>query len=179
MKSSLIYLLSGVLLFSVFGCGDSGAANPSSPKRQVYFYFFNDIRQEIGALEEQYSRLANFTANTKTFLESREAQKTYVIGSFYFEKGLDRERGAINYADRFADDGIVVLVAIYTEREKEIYTARLEKNERSVGKQVGQNYVFYQAFTAKPRDEELEKKINNIIARQIEAHAATIAQPID
>jgi hypothetical protein len=166
-----------VIAFTLMACGpDDRVASSFSPKRQVFYDFFNDIRLEVADLEGSYSRLEGFTEDTKHFLESREAQERYSIAGFYFEKGLDREQGAYNYEDRFDDNGCVILVIAYPPHEQSIWQTRLQMNERGKGKQVGQNYVFYQVFTAKPRDADLENKINTIIEQQMENHAATIGQ---
>ncbi|WP_367389852.1 hypothetical protein [Lewinella sp. LCG006] len=179
MKSILLlrFIILWVVSFSLFACGaDDRIASSFSPKRQVFYDFFNDIRLEVADLEGAYSRLEGFTEDTKNFLESREAQERYSIAGFYFEKGLDREQGAYNYEDRFEEDGCVILVIAYPPHEQSIWQTRLQNNERGKGKQVGQNYVFYQVFTAKPRDADLEQKINTIIEKQMENHAATIGK---
>ena len=166
-----------IMVFTLIACGaDDHTAIAFSPKRQAFYDFFNDIRSEVADLEGSYSRLEGFTEDTRNFLESREAQERYSIAGLYFEKGLDREQGAYNYEDRFEDDGCVILVIAYPPHEQSIWQTRLQNNERGKGKQVGQNYVFYQVFTAQPRDAGLENKINTIIEQQIERHAATIGK---
>jgi len=47
--------------------------------------------------------------------------------------------------------------------------------DRGRGKQVGRNFVYYQVFSAKPTDVDLETKINEIIEQNLEKHAAAIA----
>ncbi len=179
MKNMLMFRFTFIvaITFLILGCGtDDRVAASFSPKRQVFYDFFNDIRLQVSDMEEVYSRLDGFTADTKSFLESREAQERYSIAGFYFEKGLDREQGAYRYEDRFHEDGCVILVIAYPPHEQSIWQTRLEKNERGKGKQVGQNYLFYQVFTAKPQDIDLENKINTIIEQQIEKHAARIGK---
>lgn len=179
MKNMLMFRFTFIVATTllVFSCGtDDRVANSFSPKRQVFYDFFNDIRLQVSDMEEVYSRLDGFTADTKNFLESREAQERYSIAGFYFEKGLDREQGAYRYEDRFHEDGCVILVIAYPPHEQAIWETRFETNERGKGKQVGQNYIFYQVFTAKPQDIDLENKINTIIEQQIEKHAARIGK---
>lgn len=169
-----------ILAFSVMACGaDDRMASSFSPKRQVFYDFFNDIRLKVADLEDAYPRLQGFTESTKSFLESREAQERYSIAGLYFEQGLDRQQGAYNYEDRFAADGCVILVIVYPPQDQSIWQTRLNNNERGKGKQVGQNYVFYQVFTAQPRDASLEAKINTIIEQEIANHAATIGKLLD
>ena len=169
------YLLSGVLIMLLFACGgsDDRLASSSSPKRQPFFDFFNDIRLEISELENQYSRLDGFTAETKKFLENRTAQQKYKIGGFYFEKGLNREQGAHDYADRFYPDGAVIHCIVYPPDQQGVWQNLLGFN-KGKGIQVGQNYVYYQVFTAQPTDTDLENKIEAIIERNMEKHAAKI-----
>lgn len=166
-----------VMILTLMTCGpDDRVASSFSPKRQVFYDFFNDIRLEVADLEDDYPHLAGFTEDTKLFLESREAQERYSLAGFYFEKGLDREQGAYNYAERFEDNGCVILVIVYPPNDQSIWETRLQMNERGKGKQVGQNYVFYQVFTAQPMNADLENKINTIIEQQMENHAATIGK---
>ena len=154
------------------GGGDDRLASTTA-KRQPYFDFFNDVRVEIADLEAQYSRLDGFTTETKKFLENRAAQQKYRVGGFYFEKGLNREKGAYDYADRFFPDGAVIHCIIYPPEQQGIWQNLLGYN-KGKGKQVGQNYVYYQVFTAQPEDTDLERKIETIIERNMEKHAAQI-----
>lgn len=174
------YLIGGILLvfLSTCGGGDDRLATTSSPKRQVFYDFFNDIRMEIAELEAQYSRLDGFTVETKKFLENRAAQQKYKIGGFYFEKGLNREKGAHDYADRFYPDGAVIHCIVYPPDQQGVWQNLLGYN-KGKGIQVGQNYVFYQVFTAQPTDTDLEHKIEAIIERNMEKHAAEIGVLID
>lgn len=174
------YLVGVILLFAISACGggDDHSANSSSPKRQPFFDFFNDIRAEVGELEAQYSRLDGFTVETKKFLENRTAQQKYKIGGFYFEKGLNREKGAHDYADRFYPDGAVIHCIVYPPEQQGIWQNLLGYN-KGKGKQVGQNYVYYQVFTAQPTDTDLEQKIEAIIERNMEKHAAQIGMLIN
>lgn len=167
----ILPLLSISLLFSCGGADDRLAT--STPKRQPFFDFFNDVRMEVAELEPQYSRLDGFTAETKKFLENRTAQQKYKIGGFYFEKGLNREQGAYDYADRFYPDGAVIHCIVYPPDQQGVWQNLLGFN-KGKGKQVGQNYVYYQVFTAQPEDTELEQKIEAIIERNMEKHAASI-----
>ena len=128
------HFFSGLILLSLLvACGgsDDRIATTNSPKRQVFFDFFNDIRLEVAELEPRYSRLDGFTTQTKKFLENRTAQEN-LLG---YNKGK--------------------------------------------GKQVGQNYVYYQVFTAQPEDTELEQKIETIIEQNMEKHAAGIGAPMN
>ncbi|MEL6655773.1 MAG: hypothetical protein AAFY48_21235 [Bacteroidota bacterium] len=173
---SYLHTLLGLFLVATFvfacGSGDDRLAS-SSAKRQPYYDFFNDVRLEIADLEAQYSRLDGFTSETKKFLENRGAQQKYKIGGFYFEKGLNREQGAYDYADRFFPDGAVIHCIIYPPEQQSIWQNLLGYN-KGKGKQVGQNYVYYQVFTAQPEDTDLEQKIETIIERNMEKHAAQI-----
>lgn len=168
---SLLFLL---FCFSSCSKGNDQLANSTSPKRAVFFDFFNDIRLEIAALEEAgEDRLAGFTVDTKKFLENRDAQERYKIAGFYFEKGLDREKGAYDYADRFFSNGCVIHVIVYPPEQEAIWQS-LQGYNKGTGKQVGQNYVFYQIFTANPTDDALESKITAIVDQNITKHAAKI-----
>jgi hypothetical protein len=168
---SLVFLL---ILIASCSTKDDRLATTSSPKRTVYFDFFNDVRLGIADLEEAgEDRLSGFTTETLKFLENREAQEKYKIGGFYFEKGLDREKGAYDYADRFFSNGCVIHVIVYPPDQQGVWQS-LQGYNKGKGKQVGQNYVFYQVFTANPTDEVLEAKINTIIEQNITKHAAKI-----
>jgi hypothetical protein len=168
---SLVFLL---LLIASCGAKDDRLATSNSPKRTVYFDFFNDVRLGIAALEEAgEDRLTGFTTETLSFLENREAQEKYKIGGFYFEKGLDREKGAYDYADRFFPNGCVIHVIVYPPEQEGVWQS-LQGYNKGEGKQVGQNYVFYQVFTANPVDDVLEAKIKVIIEQNIVKHAAKI-----
>lgn len=175
------HFFSGLIFLSLLvACGgsDDRIATTNSPKRQVFFDFFNDIRLEVAELEPRYSRLDGFTTQTKKFLENRTAQEKYKIGGFYFEKGLNREQGAYDYADRFYPDGAVIHCIVYPPEQQGIWQNLLGYN-KGKGKQVGQNYVYYQVFTAQPEDTELEQKIETIIEQNMEKHAAGIGAPMN
>ncbi|MEL7220510.1 MAG: hypothetical protein AAGJ93_04275, partial [Bacteroidota bacterium] len=147
-----------LILFFFSACSgtDDRLATSTSPKRAVFYDFFNDVRLEVAALEEAgEERLADFTTETKKFLENREAQEKYKLAGFYFEKGLNRQKGAYDYADRFFPNGCVIHLIIYPPEQEAIWTS-LQGYNKGKGKQVGQNYVFYQVFTANPTDEALE-----------------------
>ncbi len=170
-----------ILLFSFFflltNCGetDERIARSSSPKRQEIYDFMNDVRLEIAEFEQHYTRLNDFVEETKTFLQSRDAQSYYKISGLYFEKNLNREKGAYNYEDRFFDNGMMIHVIIYPPSQKGVWQAVLGI-DKGKGKQVGRNFIYYQVFTAQPTDETLENKINEIIERNIEKYAAQIGE---
>ena len=164
-------LLFGIL--SACGPSDDRLAQAPGPNLQPYYDFFNDIRLEIADLQEEYPRLEGFLEETKDYLESRESQQLYDLSGLYFEKNLNRQQGAHNYADRFFEDGMVLHFIVYPAKEQFRFEQLLGRN-KGYGKQVGQQFVYYQVFTAKPTDLELEEAIKNIVDRNIEKHAQYI-----
>ena len=160
-------------ILSSCGPSDSRLAKAPGPNFQPYYDFFNDIRLEIADLQEQHPRLEGFLEQTKDFLESRESQKLYDLSGLYFEKNLNRQQGAYDYADRFFENGMVLHFIIYPPKERYRYEALLGKN-KGHGKQVGQQFVYYQVFTANPTDLDLEEAIKSIVDRNIEKHAQYI-----
>ncbi len=173
MNNYLFLLPIVVLLCCSCGPQDDREAKAIAPNRQVYYDFFNDIRLEIAPLEEEHSRLEGFMEETKIFLESRETQGYYDLTGMYFERNLNREEGAYDYEDRFFDDGMVIHFIVYPPQEMFRYEGLLGVN-KGYGKQVGQNFVYYQIFSAKPTDTELEEEIKSIVERNIEKHAQFI-----
>jgi len=157
---------------------DDRLAQSTSSKRAEVFAFFNAVRLDLATEEGSYSRLEGFTEGTKTFLEDRKAQSLYRIAGMYFEKNLDREQGAYEYADRFYGEGLVVHLIIYPSDEEYIWESLLGK-DKGKGKQVGSNFVYYQVFTANPPDPDLEEKITLVIENNINKYAATIGQPLE
>lgn len=153
-------------------------ANPNeakcfSPKRQVIYDFFNEVRYEVAGLTKDYARLDGFQKETKSFLESKSAQGHYKIAGLYYERGLNRQKGAHQYEDRFFADGMIVHLIVYPPDQEQVWKNLIGFN-KGKGKQVGNNFVFYQVFTAQPTDEALENKINTIIENKIKAHASAI-----
>ena len=67
---------------------------------------------------------------------------------------------------------------VYPPEQQGIWQNLLGYN-KGKGKQVGQNYVYYQVFTAQPEDTELEQKIETIIEQNMEKHAAGIGAPMN
>lgn len=169
--------LFSLILITIFSsaCGsrDERIATSFSPSRQVYYDFFNDIRLEIAELEPDYKSLEGFTEMTKTYLESKESQRLYQLTGVYFEKNKNREQGAYEYEDRFFVNGSQLHFIVYPPEEKVRYETALGVN-KGYGKQVGQNYVYYQVFTANPTDEVLENKIKTIVENNIQKHAQYI-----
>ena len=144
---------------------DDRLAQSTSPKRAAIFAFFNAVRLDLANEEEYNSRLDGFTEETKVFLEYRQAQSLYRIAGMYFEKNLDREHGAYEYADRFYDEGLVIHLIIYPPDQEYIWESLLGYN-KGKGKQVGTNFVYYKVFTANPPDLGMEEKITAIIEKQ-------------
>ncbi|MEZ4986578.1 MAG: hypothetical protein R2795_16335 [Saprospiraceae bacterium] len=180
---SLSKLLYKTVLLSIgmllLGCSPTDPMDAQTPSslREPFFDFFNAIRREVHTLEEEYPRIAGFGTETKAFLENRESQALYKIAGFYFERNLNREQGAYNYADRFFDDGCVIHCIVYPP-EQVVVWQNLQGYNKGKGKQVGVNFVYYQVFTAHPEDIALENRIGHIIEQKMEEYAATIGQPM-
>jgi len=179
MKKIIHHLLLLIMIVTIVSCGktDERLAESRSSKLNGVYHFFNDVRLDIIELEPQYNRLENFAIETKKFLESKKSQELYEVAGLYFEKRLNREKGAIEYEDRFLADGMVLHLIVFPPKEELAWKNALG-DRKGKGKQVGVNFIYYQTFTAQPTDEILEKKINKIIEQNIEKHAADLSGSI-
>lgn len=179
MKKIIHHFLLFIILATAVSCGETDerfAESPSSKLKGVY-RFFNDVRLDVLELEPEYSQLENFTKETKKYLQSKTSQKLYEVAGLYFEKRLNREQGAIEYEDRFLEDGMVLNLIVFSPKEEITWKNSLGYR-KGKGKQVGVNFIYYQVFTAQPINEALEDKINAIIEQNIEKHAAELSRPI-
>lgn len=179
MKKITHKILLLLALVSIISCGktDERLAESPTSRLDAIYDFFNDVRLEIIEIESQYPYLENFTEDTRKFLENKKAQKLFQLAGLYFEKGLDREKGAYEYEDRFFEKGMVLHLIILPPTQETAWKSRIGV-DKGQGKQVGQNFIYYQTFTAQPVDDDLEAKINTIIEQNIKKHAAELSEPI-
>ncbi|RME98478.1 MAG: hypothetical protein D6772_08965 [Bacteroidetes bacterium] len=165
-----------LLVFLLPDCsGDPRLATTMNSRRKPLYDFFNDIRLAIAAEFPDHPRLPDFLEKTKTYLESQQAQDLYKLGGMYYEHNLNRQQGAYEYEDRFFENGCIIHIVLYPP-EQEILWKNLQGYHKGSGKQIGQNFLFYQVFTAKPTDEAFETRIVEIINEQLATQAAALAQ---
>lgn len=166
-----------LVLVSLISCRETDerlAKSPASRLDNIYD-FFNDVRLDIIEMEAEYPYLENFTDDTRKFLENKKAQKLYQLAGLYFEKGLNREKGAYEYEDRFFEEGMVLHLIVFPPEQEFAWKSRIGV-DKGQGKQLGQNFIYYQIFTAHPTDDDLEAKINTIIEQNIKKHAAALSE---
>jgi hypothetical protein len=168
-----ILLLIGILLPDC--TGDAQLASTLNSRRKPLYAFFNDVRLAIDREFPDHPRLPDFLEKTKTHLESQEAQSLYKLSGMYYEHNLNREEGAYDYADRFFADGCIIHIILYPP-EQEILWENLQGYNKGGGKQIGQNFLFHQVFTAQPADTAFEARVVAIIDEQVSKHAAALAQ---
>jgi hypothetical protein len=131
--------------------GDDRLATTLNSRRKPLYAFFNDVRLAIAKEFPDHARLPDFLEKTKTHLESKDAQDLYKLSGMYFEHNLNRKEGAYEYEDRFFANGCIIHVILYPP-EQEILWENLQGYRKGGGKQIGQNFLFHQVFTAQPTD---------------------------
>jgi len=169
-------LLAVIFSLTLFQCGEAGdprIAKPYQKGEQAFYDFMNDVRLEVAELEKSNIQLEKFTSETKKFLEMRKAQDRYKVVGLYHERGLDREKGAHKYADRFEEGGCVIKIVFFNEDQKSRCLAN-EGVTKGHCQEVGPYYLYTQVFTANPVSEGLENAINAIITKNVKKHEAAI-----
>jgi len=169
------FMLLACLMLLQCGSSDPRIAKPLSSDKQAFYDFMNDVRLEISDMEAKNLQLENFTKLTKSYLQSAATQRAPKLADMYHEKGLLRDVGAHNYADRFDTGGCVIRTVFYDDAEKTRCVSNDGVNKIKC-RQVGKYHLLTQVFTANPVSEDLEAKINAIIDRNIEKHKAALAK---